>query len=176
MPHLLEQARSGRSSCRGCGARIGKHEWRFGERLPNPFGDEGTETTHWFHPSCGALMRPEPFLMALSTAAGPLERRDWLEHQARLGLAHRRLSRATGAGRAPSGRAACRACRELIEKGEWRIALRYYQDGRFMPSGFIHLRCANAYLGTTDLTDRLQHFSPELTEGDVAEIRSVLER
>ena len=52
MPHVFEEASSGRSKCRGCGVPIAKGELRFGERLPNPFG-EG-EVTHWFHPMCAA--------------------------------------------------------------------------------------------------------------------------
>ena len=26
--------------CRGCGGKIAGKEWRFGERLPNPYADE----------------------------------------------------------------------------------------------------------------------------------------
>jgi predicted RNA-binding protein len=63
----------------------------------------------------------------------------------------------------------------LIEKDAWRIALQYFEDGRFSPSGFIHVTCAKEYLETTDIFGRLKHFSPELTEADVNEIRALLE-
>jgi hypothetical protein len=119
-------------------------------------------------------MRPEPFLATLPEVADPIDDRERLEHEAQLGVAHRRLPRATTIVRASSGRAACRACKELIEKGAWRIALMYYEDGRFAASGFIHLGCARAYLETTELLTRLKHFSPELTDADWTEIQKLL--
>ena len=170
MPHVVEPARTGRAKCRGCGAPIAAGTMRFGERLPNPFGEDGNETTHWFHVPCAALMRPEAFLETLSSVADPLDRRDWLERQAQLGVAHRRLPRATTVARAPSGRAACRQCRAPIEKDAWRIALVFYEDGRFVPAGFVHLPCAAAYFETTDVLERLMHFTPALTDEERREI------
>ena len=126
--------------------------------------------THWFHPACAAYKRPEPFLDALNDAPAGLENRDALEHEARLGAAHRRLPRVDAAGRAPSGRAACRACKTPIEKGTWRIALVFYEDGRFSPMGYIHLGCAREYLETTALLPRLRHFSAGLDDADFADI------
>lgn len=172
MPHVIEPASSGRAKCRGCGQRIVKDELRFGERLPNPFGDG--EMTLWFHVVCGMYKRPEPFLEALESTAASLDRRDWLEAQARHGAAHRRLPRVDGAQRAPTGRARCRGCREMIDKDGWRFPLVYFEEGRFQPSGFAHVRCARDYLGTVEVIDRVRHFSPGLTEADVEEIRSEL--
>jgi hypothetical protein len=97
-----------------------------------------------------------------------------LEREAQAGIAHRRLPRVRAASRAPSGRATCRACRQPIAKGAWRIALAYYEDGRFVPSGFIHVRCAAPYLETTEIIDRLRHFSPDLAAADVEDIRAEL--
>lgn len=170
MPHIIERATSGRAKCRGCEQRIGAGDLRFGERRPNPYADDGGEMTHWFHVSCGALMRPEPFLEALLASEEAIDQREWLEREARLGLAYRRVSRARTAGRAASGRATCRHCRETIARDGWRIALAYYEDGRFAPSGFIHARCAGPYLETIEIIERLRHLSPELTNEDVAEI------
>jgi hypothetical protein len=177
MPHIVEQARSGRAKCRGCGQPIAAGTKRFGERLPNPFADEGGEMTHWFHVPCAAYLRPESFLEWLTTAAGvdAIDDRERLEHDARLGAVHHRLPRVTTAGRAASGRAACRSCKEPIEKGTWRLALVYYEDGRFAPSGFIHARCTAAYLETTDVMRRISHFSPALGESDLAEVRAQIE-
>ena len=174
MPHLLERAASGRAKCRGCERRIATGELRFGERRPNPYSDDGGETTHWFHVTCGALMRPEPFLEALLASGENIDRREWLEREARSGLALHRLSRARSAGRATSGRATCRQCRELIAKDGLRIGLAYYEDGRFAPSGFIHARCAHPYFETIDLVDRIRELSPELSAQDLAEIQSEL--
>ena len=178
MPHVIEAARTGRAKCRGCGQAIVRDSLRFGERVPNPFGDDGTETTQWFHVPCAAYMRPEAFLETLAAEppaglpAGDLAQ---LDRAARLGAAHHRVPRTNAAGRATSGRAACRQCREPIAKDSWRISLTYYEEGRFVPAGFVHLACARAYFETTDLMDRLRYFSPTLTDADWAEIQQGLE-
>jgi hypothetical protein len=174
MAHVIERAASGRAKCRGCGARIAATEFRFGERLPNPFADEGSEMTHWFHLTCGAFRRPEAFLETLGVSAEPVDERERLEREARLGVAHRRLPRLTTAERAPTGRATCRSCREPIEKDGWRISLVYYEDGRFMPSGFIHARCVQPYVETSDVLDRVKHFSPELSVEDLADLAAAV--
>jgi hypothetical protein len=177
MPHAIEAAASGRAKCRGCDQAIAKGELRFGERLPNAFG-EG-EMTLWFHLVCAAYKRPESFLEALrgADAGAPraaIERADELEAAAEFGIAHRRLPRVTGADRAPTSRARCRHCRELIAKDAWRIALVYFEEYRFQPSGFIHAACAREYLETTDLVERVRHFSPKLTPADLDDFAAAL--
>lgn len=173
MPHVIEAAPTGRAKCRGCGGKVAAGELRFGERLPNPFADG--ETTHWFHLDCAAFKRPEPFLEALAGREEPLDGGERLETEARRGLAHRRLPRIDGAERAPSGRAVCRSCREPIAKGAWRIRLVFYEEGRFEPSGSIHVRCSRAYLETTDVLPRLRRFAPDLRDEDLEEIRRELD-
>jgi hypothetical protein len=175
MPHVIERAPTGRAKCRGCATPIAKGELRLGEAVPNPFADaEGAETTHWYHPACAAFKRPEAFLQAIEATSEAVSDREALEGAARLGVTHRRLSRVDRASRAPSGRATCRACKAPIEKGAWRIALVFYEDGRFSPSGFIHAGCAGAYLETTAVLDRIRHFSPGLSDSDAAEIEAAL--
>ncbi|HUF47690.1 MAG TPA: hypothetical protein VMM93_07725 [Vicinamibacterales bacterium] len=174
MPHVIELATSGRAKCRGCGDKIAGGQLRFGERLPNPFADDGGEMTHWYHPLCAAYRRPEAFVEGLAAATEPCPDRDRLKHAADEGIAHRRLPRVSTAGRASSGRATCRACREPIAKDAWRIALVFYEEGRFAPSGFIHVGCAPAYFETADIIDRVRHFSPALTDADLDEIRAGL--
>jgi len=165
MTHVIEPASSGRAKCRGCGRQISSGELRFGERLPNPFA-EG-EMTHWFHLECAAFKRPEPLLETLPAREEPLADSERLLAEARRGIEHRRLPRLNGAERASSGRAECRSCRTTIDKGAWRLSLVYYEDGRFAPSGFIHARCAQAYLETTDVLARVRRFSPDLGEEDL---------
>jgi poly [ADP-ribose] polymerase len=172
MAHVIEQAASGRAKCRGCSQPIAAGQLRFGERVPNPFA-EG-DLTHWFHLECAAYKRPEPFLETLKARGEPLEDRERLEAEAARGVAHARLPRIDGAQRAPSGRAQCRSCREPIAKGEWRIALVYYEDERFQPSGSIHVRCAPSYFETADVLGRLKRFSPGLGEEDLKEIGAEL--
>jgi hypothetical protein len=179
VPHIFERAPTSRAKCRVCGGAIATGEWRFGERLPNPYSeDQDVEMTHWFHVACAAFKRPEPFVAALEGASGQTPTLDGLalfEHEARLGLAHRRLARVDAASRAPSSRATCRACKEKIEKGTWRIALVWYEDSRFVPAGYIHLGCAPSYLETTAVMVRLRHCSTGLTPEDFAELESALQ-
>ena len=175
MAHVLELASSGRAKCRACGTKIAGGELRFGERLPNPFADEGGEMTHWFHPWCAAFRRPESFVQLMASADAPaveLPERDAMIAEAKLGVAHHRIARVNAAERASSGRAVCRACKQLIAKDTWRISLLYYEDGRFNPSGFVHVACAPSYLETSDFMRRLKHFSPGVSESDLAEIQT----
>jgi hypothetical protein len=164
MPHVFEVAPTGRAKCRGCGRAIPRGEMRFGERLPNPFG-EG-EMTLWYHPLCAAFKRPEPFLEALPEAPGALGDRDELERAARATMAHRRLQRVDGAERAKSGQAKCRSCRQPIERGTWRIRLVFFEDGRFSPGGTIHVACHAAYFEGNDVLSPVLHWSPDLSAED----------
>jgi len=172
MPHVIQPAPTGRAKCRGCGQRIAAGELRFGESLPNPFA-EG-ETTHWFHLECGAFKRPEPFLETIRAMSDPPAEAERLKAEAQRGIDHRRLPRVSGAERAPSGRAQCRSCRNVIEKGAWRIALVYYEEGQFAPSGYVHPACARDYFETTELMERLKRFSPALDDEELSQIAAEL--
>lgn len=165
--HTFEMATTGRSTCRGCGQPIAKGVLRFGERRPNPYGDDGTEMTHWFHVPCGAFRRPEAWLQALQATTMEVPNRVALEHDASIGVAHARACRVSAAERASSGRATCRSCRSPILKDAWRISLVYDEDGRFVPAGFVHAGCAKAYCETGEIQARLRHFSPTLTDADI---------
>jgi len=168
---VIEPASSGRAKCRGCNRPITKGELRLGERLPNAFGDG--EMTLWFHLRCGAYLRPETLLAVIGEEPAD-QLLATLGAQARFGIEHRRVPRVHGAERATSGRAHCRACRELIAKGEWRIALVFFDEYRFDPGGYLHVGCAHTYFETTDLLDRICHFSPELGDADRAELGAAL--
>jgi hypothetical protein len=172
MPHLFEPAASGRSKCRGCRQPLAKGELRFGESLPNPFG-EG-EVMHWFHPRCAAYTS-EPVLEALQ-AAGDVADREALESIARAGIERNRLQRIDGAERASTGQAKCRQCHEPIEKGSWRVRLVFHDEGALSPGGFIHLACGQAYFEIGDIAAPLLHFSVTLAEHERAALRMELER
>ena len=176
MAHLIEPAATGRAKCRGCGEAIAAGVLRFGETVPNAFG-EG-EATHWFHLDCGAFRRPEPFLQALEPATVAIDDAERLRADAKSGVDNERLTRINGAERDKSGRAQCRSCKATIPKGAWRIPLVFYEvdQGRFMPSGFLHVGCAQAYFETTDVMPRVQRFSKGLTEAELAEVGSELQR
>lgn len=173
MPHVFEPAASGRAKCRGCGKPIEKGAIRFGERISNPFA-EG-EATLWFHPPCGAYKRPESMLEALEQPDANAPDREALERAARGNAAQRRLQRIDGADRAPTAQAKCRHCHEPIAKGAWRIRLVFYEEGRFMPSGFVHLGCRTGYFETADVQAPLLHFSPDLSDADRADLAHALD-
>ena len=172
MPHVFEPASSGRAKCRGCGVPLPRGELRFGERLPNPFG-EG-EMTLWFHPLCAAYKRPEPVLQTLGETAVAVPDRERLERTAQAALAHRRLPRIDGAERAPTGQAKCRHCREPIARGTWRIRLVFYEEGQFAPGGFIHLACRKDYFETDDILEPVLRFSRELDAAERDELRRLV--
>jgi poly(ADP-ribose) polymerase-like protein len=172
MAHVFEMAPTGRSKCRGCGQAIAKDDQRFGERLPNAFG-EG-EMTLWFHPLCAAYKRPESVLQALAESPGSVTDPAALERAARFSASFRRLPRVDGAERAPGSQAKCRHCKEKIEKGAWRIRLVFNEEGRFMPGGFLHLDCRNDYFEGHDVLEPLLHFSPSLSDEDRAELARAL--
>jgi hypothetical protein len=166
--HVFEPAASGRSKCRGCKQALAKGELRFGEALPNPFG-EG-EVTHWFHPKCAAYKRPDALLEALK-AASDVDGREELERIANASLAQARLQRIDGAERAPSSQARCRHCKEPIEKGTWRIRLVFHEEGNFAPGGFIHVACRKPYFESDDIVAQVLHFSPALDDAEREALR-----
>lgn len=172
MPDSIQAAPTGRAKCRGCGKAIAKGELRFGESGPNSYG-EG-EATIWFHLPCAALMRPEKLGPVLETTSDELPERAWLTDTVRAAGEHPRLSRLVRAERASSGRAHCRSCRELIAKGEWRLALQTFEEGRPTPMGTVHAECAQAYFGTAEVLARARRLTPELTDEDAASLEKAL--
>ena len=170
MPHVIEAASSGRAKCRGCDQKISKDELRFGERQPNAFGDG--EMTLWFHLKCAAYKRPEAFLEGI--AANPSTDAGELAAAAQFGIAHRRVPRINGAERAPTARARCRQCKELIDKDSWRIGIVFFEEYRFSPGGYIHASCASPYFEATAVVDRIAHFSPGLDADALADLERAM--
>src|SRR4051812_23866061 len=168
----IQAAPTGRAKCRGCAKSISKGELRFGETGPNAYG-EG-EATSWFHLACAALMRPEKLEPVLASSTEELPERAWLDETVRFGTEHRRLPRLVRAERASSGRAHCRSCHELIDKGDWRLALQMFEEGRPNPIGTIHVSCAQAYFGTADVLARAQRLTPALSPADLGDLQKAL--
>lgn len=173
MGQVIEIAPTARSKCRGCGALIGKAEWRFGERLPNPFGRG--EVTLWFHLQCAAFKRPVPFLETLAANDVELPDGDRLRAAATRGVELRRLPRIDGVELATGARARCRHCHEMIVKHDWRIPLVFFEEGTFNRRGFIHLMCSDRYFQTADILDRLRAFTPTLEADTIATLRAILQ-
>jgi hypothetical protein len=171
--HTFEPASSGRSKCRGCGQPLERGALRFGERLPNSYG-EG-EMTLWFHPLCAAYKRPEPLLEALRAVGTDVPAAASLAHIAEHLLQQPRLARIDGAERAPGSQAKCRHCHENIERGVWRIRIVHHDEGgRFNPGGFIHVGCSTAYFGTAASSEQILHFSRDLSADERASLEQNL--
>ncbi len=187
MPHCFQKAPSGRAKCRACKKAISKGDYRLGEEVPNAFG-EGT-AMHWYHVECGARQRAEAYLTAWEAfklepgdvedkeTRSLLEKGDVFAATAELGKTYYRLQRFIKVEPAPSGRARCQACRELIEKGALRFVLQRIEDGMVSGAGFIHVGCAHAYAGAVDeLLARVRDLS-ELEEESWSEVeRAVAEQ
>lgn len=171
-PAVLEPASSGRAKCRACARTIPKGELRFGERAPNPFG-EG-DATFWFHLRCAAAKRPATFSGLLEQLEDVPSEMTEVRAWADAAVVHERLSWHAHAERAPSGRARCRSCKDLIAKAELRVAIDIWEEGRFAPMGFVHAGCARAHFGDADLLARIRHFSPKLDEAAVDELATAL--
>jgi hypothetical protein len=172
MADVIEPATTGRAKCRGCGRSIARGDLRFGEGAPNAYG-EG-ETHLFYHLVCAACRRPERFPAALEAQALQIPDRAWLLAAAAEGLAHPRLPRLARVERAPSARARCRSCSAAIDKGTLRFVLEWYEEGRWSPSGYLHVECSEAYLGTADLVDRAARLTPELAADDRAALAAAL--
>jgi hypothetical protein len=168
MTSVIERASSGRAKCRACGQAIAKGEERFGEALPNAYG-EG-ESLFWFHLRCAACSRPEALLALIEQGQAAPEGAADLIALARDGVAQPRLSRILKAERASSGRARCRHCRELIEQGSLRLALQMFEEGRFNSIGTIHASCAVHYFGAEPAMERLTLPSNQLDAAELAEV------
>jgi hypothetical protein len=171
MPDRIEVASSGRARCRACRRAIGKGEERFAEAVPNPVA-EG-ESQHYYHLACAAERRAKAFAGLLSALDPPRPELAPLGEAAALALAHHRLERLGALERATRARAACRQCREPIERDGWRVAIQPIEVGRLASWGCVHLGCAGAYVGVKPSPERLMRYS-ELAASDRAEIEAAL--
>ena len=59
-------------------------------------------------------------------------------------------------------------------RGTWRIALTFFEEYRFAPSGFIHAACAADYFETIEILDRVPQFSPGLGRDDLDDLGRAL--
>ena len=173
MADLIEKASSGRAKCRRCGEKIEKDALRFGESVPNPFG-EG-DAMHWFHLACAAEKRPEKLRAALEAHAEDVPERAELEHTVEAGLKNPKLVQVKHAERSPTGRASCQECHQKIDKGALRVAIEREADVASMAStSYLHLACAPKYLGVEGLNEKLQRTSKDLESSELEEVERAL--
>jgi poly [ADP-ribose] polymerase len=149
MANVIEEAKSGRASCRTCKKAIAKGELRFGLETQTQFSD--TPSLQWHHVLCAAAKLPVELKAALAEYPGEVPNR--AEVDAAIGEAEKKGA-AKPAGfpyvdRAPTGRAKCMLCEQPIEKGSLRVAVERELElggNATRGAGYLHPRCVAANL------------------------------
>lgn len=144
MANVIEQAKSGRASCRTCRKPIAKGELRLGAPAQTQFSD--APSLQWHHLACAAARLPAELKAALAEYPGEVPHRAELD--AAMAEAEKKAGAKTGglprAERAPTGRARCLQCEQPIEKGAFRVAIeRELEIGGNVTrgAGYLHPRC-----------------------------------
>lgn len=149
MGNVIEEAKSGRASCRTCKKAIAKGELRFGEEAPNAFGDQ--PSMRWHHMLCAAEKLPAELKAALDQYPGTVPNRAELDKAMADALTKGRAKPGgfPFADKAPTGRAKCIQCSQPIEKDSVRVAIEREIDTGAMVTkgaGYLHPKCVAAYL------------------------------
>jgi hypothetical protein len=168
MADTIEEASTGRASCRFCKEKIEKGALRFGERVPSAFG-EG-EQTLWYHLLCAAERHAEKLSPALAEYAGEVPDRATLESIVANGLQNPKLASVQKVDHAPTARAKCQHCHEAIAKGDLRVGVDRDTEGQMPAISYIHLACGPAYLGEAGLAEKLVRLSAGLPEEDARRV------
>jgi poly [ADP-ribose] polymerase len=149
MANVIEEAKSGRASCRTCKKPIAKGELRFGEEAPNAFGD--APSMRWHHLMCAAEKLPAELKTALDAHTDPVPNRADLDRAMAEALSKGR-GKPGGfpfADKAPTGRAKCIQCSQPIDKDSIRIAVEREIDTGGMvqkAARYMHPACVTANL------------------------------
>lgn len=148
MANVIEEAKSGRASCRTCKKAIAKGELRFGEEAPNAFGD--APSMRWHHLLCAAEKLPAELKEALDQYPGTVPNRAELDQAMADSLAKGRAKPGgfPYADKAPTGRARCIQCSQSIDKDSLRVAIEREIDTGAMVTkgaGYLHPACVAAY-------------------------------
>lgn len=174
MANVIEEAKSGRASCRTCKKTIAKGELRLGVETQTQFSD--TPSLQWHHVLCAATKLPVELQAALAEYPGEVPNRAELE-AAMAEAAKKGAAKPAGfpyVDRAPTGRAKCMQCEQPIEKGAFRVAVeRELTIGANVThgAGYLHPACVaenleNAGGSVEDLIEGLRANS-RLPEGEL---------
>ena len=182
MANVIEEAKSGRASCRTCKKTIAKGELRLGVEAQTQFSD--TPSMQWHHL---AVRRRQ----AARRAQGGARRRTpaTSPNRAELDKAMEDAIKKGGAkpggfpyaDHAPTGRAKCMQCEEPIEKDSFRVAVeREIDTGAIVTrgAGYLHPKCVAENLenvggSVEDLLDGLRtnsRLSADELDAAIAEI------
>lgn len=183
MANVIEEAKSGRASCRTCKQIIAKGELRLGVEVKNQFSD--TPGTAWHHLLCAAGKLPGELGEAMATYEGAIANKAEIETAIAAAL---KQGKGKPGGfpyvdRAPTGRAKCMECEAPIGKDTFRVAVEREIDTGSMVTrgaGYMHAACAVANLATTggskdELLEGIRsnsRLAPEDLETAVGEIQA----
>ena len=149
MANVIEEAKSGRASCRTCRKPIAKGELRLGVETQTQFSD--APSLQWHHLLCAAGKLPAELAGALAEYTGEVANRAELD--AAMEQASRKAAAKPSAhpfaDHAPTGRARCMQCGQSIEKGAFRIAVERELElagNATQGTGYLHPACVTANL------------------------------
>jgi ribosomal protein L37AE/L43A len=144
MANVIEEAKSGRASCRTCKKTIAKGELRLGVETQTQFSD--TPSMQWHHLLCAAQKLPDELKAALPEYTGDIPNRAEID-AALADSAKKAAAKPAGfpyVDKAPTGRARCMQCGQSIDKGAFRVAVeRELEVGANVTrgAGYLHPRC-----------------------------------
>lgn len=154
MEHRIEEAPSGRATCKTCGKSIAKGELRLGEQYESQFGSDGL-AVRWHHLNCGAEKIKDVLRAAIDRYRGEIPNLAALESAMASTTPNDKGAKGTKssgvlptADLAPTARAKCIECAAAIDKGSVRIAVeREVDTGSFVTkgAGYLHPLCAKAW-------------------------------
>lgn len=174
MPHVIEEAKTGRSVCRSCREHIEKGAMRLGEEVANAFDPDGGTTHQWHHLPCAAQKKPHQLRDALATHVGELPDRAALDAAIEAALPNVKPP-FPFVEHAPSARSRCQVCRQGIEKDALRVAMA--RPPGSMPqdsAAYLHVACARKHTADPLLLDTLKKHSRALTDGEWATVEAAL--
>jgi hypothetical protein len=183
MANVIEEAKSGRASCRTCKKPIAKGELRLGVEVSNQFSD--TPSMAWHHLLCAAQKLPGELKEAMAAYAGPIPNKAEIE-TAMADTLKKGKGKPGGfpyIDKAPTGRAKCMQCEEPIAKDSFRVAVEREIDTGSMVTrgaGYMHPKCAVPNLENTggskeDLIEGIRansRLAPEDLEAAIGEIEA----
>jgi poly [ADP-ribose] polymerase len=152
MANHIEEAKSGRASCRTCKKAIAKGELRLGVEVASQFSDAQVQ---WHHVMCAADKLPVELKEGLVTWPGEVPNKAQLEAAMAASIAkgHAKPGGFPYVDHAPTGRAKCVQCGEPIEKASLRVAVEREIDTGGMVTkgaGYLHPKCVKANQFETD--------------------------
>lgn len=182
MANHIEEAKSGRASCRTCKKTIAKGELRLGVEAANAFGD--TPSMQWHHLACAAAKLPAELKEALDAYPGDVPDRAAIDQA--MADAYAKGNAKPGGfpyvDRAPTGRAKCMQCGEAIAKDSFRVAVeRELELGAAVQksAGYLHPACVGAYLesheGDLGETVEALRANSRIPEADLATVIAQVE-